>query len=150
VRRRHVDAAALFGQRRQDLLVLSTPGPHVDAAAVALLSRVVSRERLSLCVVLTHDRCESLAPHGDDAAAAKLRERARRARELAARRKIALADAQALWIRDSLLGSTPQLSQLVADGEFLVAPGVVDPRTGAIRWLLTRAQELPMPPVQAR
>lgn len=125
------DPAALFSQRRRDLLVLSSPGPCARAAELERIERAVRDDRLSLVIVLVAERSPSLAPAaGSD----DLRRRTVPAQQLAARSQLPLDAAQALTQGRLLLAASELLSQRHTDGSLRIAGGVVTPG-GSIQWL---------------
>ncbi|GAB4142649.1 MAG: hypothetical protein Fur0037_09930 [Planctomycetota bacterium] len=144
-----IDAPHLFSLDSRDCLLLSNAGPCVSPEDVALLERAVDEEHLSLIVILTHDDCASLASseHGSPSRMSLAR-RTRSARDMARARGIPVAEAAARLEAEILCASSERLLERVRSGDLLVAPAVASPRDGAIRWLLTRAEEMPMPPVK--
>lgn len=144
-----VDAPYLFSLLPRDTLVLSSPGPSCGAEEVALLERAVANERLSLIVLLTHAGCSSLAA-GPAATAAQqaLARRTAAARELAKARDLPLEQAAALCECEALLGASEALRRQVERGKLLLAPATVAPKTGTVDWLLTRAEQMPLPPAK--
>ncbi len=138
-----VDVPALLGLRADDVLVLSNAGANADTDAVELLEWAASTERLSLCIVLTHADCRSLEPRGD-----KRPDRSADARDLADRRHLPLPVAQALLQRERLLAASDLLRRRTDAAEFFIAPASVDPRTGALTWHTSRAEEMPLAPVK--
>jgi hypothetical protein len=145
----NVDVPRLFGLRREDMLLLSSPGPVLRGEDLALLERAAADERLSLCVVLTHADCAALRQRSEPSLAQQALERAiAPARALAAERSLPLPQAQALVQRDALLSGSDPLRALAQDGRFRAVPCSVDPRTLELRWHTTVAEELPIAPVK--
>jgi hypothetical protein len=145
----NVDVPRLFGLRREDVLLLSSPGPVLRAEDLALLERAAADERLSLCVVLTHADCAALQQRQGPSLAQQALERAiAPARALAAERTLPLPQAQALVQRDALLSGSDPLRALAQDGRFRAVPCSVDARTLELRWHTTVAEELPIAPVK--
>jgi carbonic anhydrase len=144
-----LDVPFLFGLAPEEVLLLSTPAANLTVEDTAVLERAAAQERLSLCVVLTHADCPSLAGGQAQTKAQEVLERSTaRARELAARRGIPVAKAQALEQCEDLLAASAPLRALAKAGRFQVVPATVEPRTGAIHWHTTQAEELPLPPVK--
>jgi hypothetical protein len=50
--------------------------------------------------------------------------------------------------REALFAASASLRALAAEDRFRVVPASVDPRTGAVVWHTTRAEELPLAPVK--
>ena len=146
-----VDAPYLFSLEPRDTLLLSTAAAQLGVGEVAQLERAVQQERLSLVVVLAHTDCDSLQPGPATTPAQRAAAQATAAaRALAEQRQLPLAHAAALQSVETLLGSSELLTAQVEAGKLLVAPAAVDPKSGAITWLLTRAQEMPLPPTPAK
>lgn len=144
-----VDPARLFGLRREDVLVLASPGPVLRAEDLALLERAVAEERLSLCVVMTHGDCLALQTKPEPSPPQQALERAiAGARALAAERSLPLAQAQALVQRAALLSGSDALRELAQQGRFHAVPCSVDVRTLELRWHTANAEELPVAPVK--
>jgi carbonic anhydrase len=141
-----IDVPALLGLRSEDVLLISNAGATADGDAIELLERAVARERLSLCIVLTHADCASLsrAPAGDERGSA----RGAAAREFAARRRLPLDKAQALLQRELLLGASTLLADATRSGNLNVVAASADAATGALAWHLGRSESLPMAPVR--
>ncbi|MGE3175173.1 MAG: carbonic anhydrase [Planctomycetota bacterium] len=149
-----IDVPARFGLQARDVLWIATAGAEVDAGATALVEWAVAHERLSLVVVLTHERCASLTAGSAGAAGPDrptpvpgAEARGAAARQLAARRRLDLAQAQALLQCERLLGGSALLRQQSAAGRVQLVPASVGP-DGAVRWHTTRADELPISPVR--
>jgi len=144
-----VDAAALFGLLPRDVLLVSVPGAFASADVTALLERTAQRERLSLCVVLTHADCPSLAAdQGPSTAGQLFARRSNPARDLASARRLPLEHSQALLQKEQILALSESLRQLEREDRFRIVPAAVDPQTLAITWHTTRAEELPIAPVK--
>jgi carbonic anhydrase len=144
-----VDAAALFGLLPKDVLLVSVPGAFASADITALLERAAQRERLSLCVVLTHADCASLAAdQGPSTAGQLFARRSNPARDLASARRLPLEHGQALLQKEQILALSESLRQLEREDRFRLVPASVDPSTLAITWHTTRAEELPIAPVK--
>lgn len=144
-----IDAAELFACRRQDLLIVSTPGANVDAVVTATLERLASTERLSLCVVVTHAGCPALeAGEADSPASRALQLRTRMAADLARTRRCTIEEAQARLQRDHLLGASRILRELREQGRLRIAPASLPRRRLPLRWHTTRAAEAPIAPVK--
>jgi len=141
-----LDVPALLGLRSEDVLVISNAGASVDSDAIELLERAIARERLSLCIVLTHADCASLSP----SPAPDERGNARRAaaREFATRRRLPLDKAQALLQRELLLGASTLVAEANRNGSLTVAAASADATTGVLAWHLSRADSLPIAPVR--
>ena len=124
----------------------------VVAGAVTLatlLEHTAQRERLSLCVVLTHADCPSLAAdQGPSTAGQLFARRSNPARDLAAARRLPLEHSQALLQKEQILALSESLRQLEREDRFRIVPAAVDPSTLAITWHTTRAEELPIAPVK--
>ncbi|MBL8730918.1 MAG: hypothetical protein JNN13_00940 [Planctomycetes bacterium] len=144
-----LDVPALLGLAQKDVLVIATPGPFVQPETVALLEQVVAEDRLSLILVLTHDRCRTLtaAPSGS-ATNTTLQRRLALAAATGRQRHRSLRDAMAPLQREQLLAASAPLREKLLRDELRVMPGEVADRTLAIRWLQNRAEELPVPPVK--
>lgn len=144
-----VDAALapLLGLARRDVLELRVPGPFGTPETVALLERAVAQHRLSLVILLAHDDCLSLAT-GADAPDDALAGRARALAQDAARAGRSVAEELVRTQREQLLAASDALHGAVAADRLRVMPGVLDERTGAIRWRHQRADELPLAPVR--
>jgi carbonic anhydrase len=144
-----VDAAALFGLLPKDVLLVSVPGAFASADVTALLERAAQRERLSLCIVLTHAGCPSLAAdQGPSTAAQLFARRSNPARDLAAARRLPLEHSQALLQKEQILALSESLRQLEREDRFRIVPAAVDPSTLAITFFTTRAEEMPIAPVK--
>ena len=144
-----VDTAELFACRRQDLLIISTPGANVDATVTATLERLASAERLSLCVIVTHANCPCLeAGQPDSPAGRALQLRTKMAIDLARTRRCTVEEAQARLQRDHLLGSSRMLRELRDKGRLRIAPASLPLRHLPLRWHATRAAAAPIAPVK--
>jgi carbonic anhydrase len=144
-----LDVAALFGLRRQDVLVISKPGPFVDAEATALLEHCITEERLTMVVILTHADCVTAAIEPG----ANPRQNALAARIAAARQRAkaaghSLPRALARSQRELLLASSPVVQQSANKDEVRIIAAEVNPATLAITWHTHSAEELPMPVVR--
>ncbi|MBK8101468.1 MAG: hypothetical protein IPK26_30675 [Planctomycetes bacterium] len=143
------DLPARMGLAPADILLLSAPGAFVSAEAIAELERAQREDRLSLCVVLTHDGCRNLAAgKATTPAQQAVERRGQPARELAARRNLSVDKAQALLQQQAILSASTQLSSAVTADTFRIVPARLDARSGAITWHTTRAEELPIPVVR--
>lgn len=139
-----LDAAALFGCARRDLLVLATPSAHADPGVVALLEHFAAAERLSLVVVLTHDGCTALAAAPDTPSGRASQRRGDPARALAQARRWPLARAQAHVQREALLAASPRLRDLLAEGRMEIVPASLL-RAGGLEWHGPRTDPAPVP-----
>lgn len=142
------DVADLLGLERKDVLVMRLPALLVRAEAVALLDRVIQKERLSLVLILSHNSCEALrerarqphtAPDALDRRIAALQARAPRRN---------VFDAVVRRQREQLVSSSNQMRRLLARDRLRILPGVIDARTGQIAWKNRRAEAMPMSPVK--
>ncbi len=144
-----VDIAALLGLARRDVLLFSAPGPFVQAEAIALLERAVSEERLSLVLVIGHTGCRTLAPRSDSPARRDaLTDRVEVVAGEAARTRTTLSQCLARMQCEQLVGASDLLQQHVDDDTLRVLPAELDLRSGALRWLHHRSDELPMRPIR--
>lgn len=147
------DLPHLLGLRAEDLLVIRNAGGTCDADVRDLVAWAAATERLSLCIVLTHQPCACVpatptaAAANTDATAQPL-DRGAAARALAARRQLQLARAQAIVQAEQLLGAAPLLRTLADRGEFRVVGASLDAVSGAVDWHLSRADDLPIAPVR--
>tara|TARA_R110002073_G_scaffold125292_2_gene269844 strand:- start:746 stop:1666 length:921 start_codon:yes stop_codon:yes gene_type:complete len=141
------DIPPMLGLARRDVLVLRMAGPFVNAEAVALLDRALLNYNTSLILVLSHDQCESLQMRikgADDA----LDRRLTPIRAAARKRQRTLAETIGPNQRDLLLASSNTMRDLVKRDRLRIMPGVIHSKTGAVKWLQRRAQELPLSPVK--
>lgn len=141
-----VELAEVLGVQRKDVLVLRTPGPFVNAEAVALLERTIARHRLSLVLILGHARCESLQQPSDREDA--LSRRVAPLRALARRHKQPLHERLVHQQRELLLASSSTMRSAVDEDELRILPALLDARSGQIRWVARRAHTLPLAPVK--
>ena len=140
-----LDVAAVLGLRRQDVLVLSAPGPFATPETAALLERVVLDERLSLVLVLTHSDCRSLASRSPVDA---LTRRLEALRTEATRRQQPLPKVLAQLQREQLLAASEPLRQRSEQEDLRVIPGELNCRTLAITWHHHAADAMPLSPVK--
>jgi carbonic anhydrase len=144
-----LDLPRLLGVQPQDLLVVRVPGAFASAEIAALLEQAVASERLSLCVVLTHTTCQSLAAEqGSSPAAQQLARRGEPARTLAQTRNLALPMAQAFAEREQVLSLSESLRAACAKDQLRIVAATADSKTQAITWHTTRADDLPIAPVK--
>jgi len=143
-----VDVPRLLGLPARDVLLFSTPGGFADAEIAAALERAATVERLSLCLLLTHRDCASLAAKANTPATQALARRAAATHEFAASRRLPLEQAQALRQRELLLSLSEPLRALANEDRLRLVPASVDARTQDITWHTTRAEELPLAPVK--
>lgn len=143
-----VDLAERFGLRRADVLVLRAPGPFASAEDVALLRRMVLQERLSLIVVLGHQRCEILQPTRPVPANDLLAARVAVVERLAQQQKKPLLATFLRWQRQALLAADDDLRSAADQDRLRVVAAEFDPASQAITWLLPPIEALPMPPVK--
>ncbi len=141
-----LDAPALFGLARRDVLCISCPGPFVNNETVALLEQLATTDRLSLVIVLGHDDCTTRSLRPTTAAQQFLHRRLTALRRNA-RLDQAVTKAFLLGQRDALLGASELLMQKTARDELRVVPGRVDAR-GEILWLGQRVDAMPLQPVK--
>ncbi len=142
------EVAPLLGLRREDVLVLSTPGPFVTPEIAASLERQVKEQRLPLILVLSHDRCPTLAKPAQGGPRDVLSARRDLAAKDAERRQLPVEKALALAQRELLLASSERLAAHVDDNTLRVMSAQVETETGAITWFSRPIDELPMPPVK--
>ena len=115
-----LDLPKLFGRDATDLLILSSPGPLLRSAEISLIEHAVSEHQLSLCLVITHETCETLG---------RLRvgeregwiERLQPSTRLAELEGVSLGDAHGVLTARLLLESSAQLGQANKAGKFQVA-----------------------------
>ncbi len=116
-----LDPAKIFGQKRTDLLILASPGPRIEARDLSLIERALRKHRLSLCLVLTHEGCETLSqrPEGEDE---ELWSRYLQATaDLAAEHKVPMADAHGVSQSKLILAGSDLLNRARGEGRFQVA-----------------------------
>jgi hypothetical protein len=142
-----VDAAALFCQHRNDILLLSMPGPFLHAEAVALLERTVREERLGLILLVGHDGCRTLQPTTNGTADALTRRRDAIAAE-AERRRMPLTKALLQVQREHLLAASELLRQQLAADTLRVLPASIDKPSGRCTWLHQAIDAMPLAPVK--
>ncbi|MHC5063869.1 MAG: hypothetical protein ACYTG5_07830 [Planctomycetota bacterium] len=116
-----LDPAKIFGQRRKDLLILSSPGPRMEARDLALIERAVRKHRLSLCLVLTHEGCETLDQEPEDADEELWQRYLQATAELAAKHQVPMADAHAVSQSKLILAGSDLLNRAQQQGRFQVA-----------------------------
>jgi carbonic anhydrase len=151
-----VDVPALLGLRPQDLLWISNAGACADAEAADLALYAAQEHRVSLCIVLTHTGCPSLGENSsqkpDTATVPRAEHRSAKARELARRRDLRLAHAQALLqceqLDAAIRGPVATTGQQATRAPLRTVPATVDVRTGAIEWHVSRAEQMPIAPVR--
>lgn len=144
-----LDVPALLGLPRQDVLLISAPGPFVTPEITALLERAVKEDRLSLVLMLTHKNCTTLETEaGASPQQDALVQRLALARAEAQRMRTTLARALLLGQRERMLAASDPLRKAVADDALRVMPGELDTRTGAITWLHRAADAMPLAPVR--
>lgn len=140
-----VDIASLLGLPRQDVLLLSVPGPFATPETTDLLERTVADERLSLVLVVTHADCRSLAERAKPDA---LSRRLAALRAEAARRQQPLPKTLAQLQRDQLLAASTFLRERSERVELRILPATLDGKTGALAWHHTQAEVMPLAPVK--
>lgn len=138
-----LDVPKLLGLRREDVLLVSTPGPFADAELVAQLERAVRDDGVRLVLVLGHGGCRLQKP-ADDA----LGKRFAVARKEAERRQQPLGRTLVQMQRELLLAASELLAQRVGKDELRVFPGEIDPTSLALQWHHGRVDELPLLPVK--
>lgn len=144
-----LDVPAMLGLPRQDVLLISTPGPFVTPEALALLEQAVAQERLSLVLLLSHTHCTMLetktgvSPQQD-----ALAQRLALVRAEAQRARLPLQKALLLGQRERMLAASDELRRRSDTDQLRVMPGELDTRTGAITWHHTRTDEMPLQPVR--
>jgi len=144
-----LDVPALLGLPRQDVLLISAPGPFVTPEITALLERAVKEDRLSLVLMLTHTHCTTLETEpGVSPQQDALAQRLALARTEAERLRTPLARALLLGQRERMLAASDPLRKAVTDDTLRVMPGQLDTRTGAITWLHRAADAMPLTPVR--
>lgn len=145
------DVPALLGLRREDVLLVSVPGPFASAESLALLERAVADDRLSLVLVLGHSGCRTLQPQrpteGEPAADALTR-RAEVVHKEAARRQQPVVRTLVQMQRELLLAASESLPRKVAIDELRVFPGELDARTGVLTWHHQSQDAMPLAPVK--
>ena len=144
-----IDVPALLGLRRADVLVLSTPGPFVSHESVARLEHYVSKQRLPLIVVLTHDNCATTATGSGKTPLQKaLAERLALARRRAEQRGHSLPRTLARTQCEMLFAASPTLQRAIQDNRLRTLPASVDPKTLAVTWHTKSTEEMPIPVVK--
>lgn len=158
-----IEPARVLGLDPSFVLVIQNAGAMADRDAADLLAWAQKEHDLSLCFVLSHERCASLgATSGTRDAAAqqttrRAEERSRAAREVAAARRIRMSAAHAMVQREQLLAAladAPSAHASCEDGakspmpSMRVVPALVDPSTLRIEWLSQRIDSLPIAPVR--
>lgn len=138
-----LDVPKLLGLRREDVLLVTTPGPFADAELVAQLERAVRDDGVRLVLVLGHGGCRLQKP-ADDA----LGKRFAVARKEAERRQQALGRTIVQMQRELLLVASELLTQRVGKDELRVFPGEIDPTNYTLQWHHGRIDELPLLPVK--
>lgn len=144
-----VDVPALLGLAPRDVLLLSAPGPFVQAEAIALLEQAVAEERLSLVVVIGHADCRTLATQQgtserQDALAARLAV----VRREAARTGASLPQCLTRLQCQQMLAASDLLREQATNGSLRVLPAEVDARTGRVAWLHAPIDEYALPPIR--
>lgn len=143
-----VDAAALLGLRRADVLLVSSPGPFASPEAIALLERTAAAEHLPLVLVLGHSDCRTLAPRDAKAPPDALSRRTDALRAEAERRGQPLDRALVQVQREHLLAASEPLRERVARDGMRILPGTLDARSHAITWHHQRVDAMPLAPVK--
>ncbi len=145
----NLDVPALLGLPRQDVLLISTPGPFVTPEITAMLEQAVAQERLSLVLMLTHTNCTTLdTTRGVSPQQDALAQRLAAARAEAERLRTSLGRALLLGQRERLFAASDELQKRAAADSLRVIPGELNTRTGAITWLHRAVDAMPMPPVR--
>ena len=144
-----LDLSGMFGLAQKDLLVIRVPGPFLSLEITALLEQAVLRERLSLCVVLSHADCACLSAEATQSPAGQaLKSRIEAARALATERHLALPAAIAGNERDQLIWSSPPISAAIKEGRFRIVPATFFAPTKTVLMHLSRKEEMPIAPVK--
>ena len=138
-----VDVPQLLGLRREDVLLISVPGPFADAELVAQLERAVRDDGLRLVLVLGHVGCRLHKP-ADDA----LGKRVAVARQQAERQKQPLGQTIVQMQRELLLAASELLQQRTGKDELRVFPGEIDAATRSVQWHHTKVDAMPLLPVK--
>jgi hypothetical protein len=158
-----IEPARVLGLDPSFVLVIQNAGAMADRDAADLLAWAQKEHDLSLCFVLSHERCASLgATSGTRDAAAqqttrRAEERSRAAREVAAARRIRMSAAHAMVQREQLLAAladAPSAHASCEDGakspmpSMRVVPALVNASTLRNEWLSQRIDSLPIAPVR--
>lgn len=141
------EIAPLLGLARKDVLELRLAGPFVTAEAIALIERAITKHRLSLVLLLTHDRCAALQPSGKSPQDA-LDRRVAAVRGFARRSQQTLAQAIGKRQRELMVVSSKVMQSRIKTDLLRIVPGVIHEQSGAISWQHKRSQELPVTPVK--
>ncbi len=142
----------LFVQNRRDLLLMSSPGPVVRPAEVAMLEQAAEGDaKLSLCVILVHQGCKTLRPSkADSRATRELAMATSPAQTLASRSGRRIEEAHALYQAQLIYRLSPKLKALHKRGEFQVAIAILEEQSGAraegkrIRWIAPWVTAVPV------
>jgi carbonic anhydrase len=145
-----VDLPRLFDCQRKDLYILRTPAALTDAGTVAALESLVQKERLSLCIVLTHDACDALTTESEQPTPAQLslRSRLRAALQLARRQDLPLGKAQARTQREFLLASSEVLRSAEREERIRIIGASLAEDGARVEWHVPRIDTLPIAPVK--
>lgn len=158
-----IEPARVLGLDPRDVLVIQNAGALAERDAADLLAWAQREHGLSLCLVLSHDRCASLGANNGNrdvtaqSAMRRAEERSRAARELAASRRIRVSAAHALVQREQLLAAlADELGAHTSceDGakspmpSMRIVPALVDSSTLGVEWLSQRIDSLPIAPVR--
>ena len=138
----------LLGLRREDVFVVSAPGPFATAETLAALERTLLAERVPLLLVVGHADCRWLQPRKPDTVADAIDRRVDTAREQAARNQQPLPKTIVQLQRELLLASSEALQQAVREDTLRVFPAELDTRRGALLWHHQRADAMPLAPVK--
>ena len=140
--------AERLGLAQRDLLEIRVPGPFITPEVVALLDRAVQRDRVALVLLLTHDRCDTLAlPHSQQRTDALTR-RVATARQLAKRHGRPLAPTLLRRQRELLLVASSVMRAKRNGDKLRVMLGELQRDSGKLVWHHQRADELPIAPVK--
>lgn len=143
-----VDIHKLLGLRREDVFVVSAPGPFATPETMAALERTLLGEPVPMLLVLGHADCRLLQNAPPNPVPNGLTRRADAAREQAARMQQPLPKTIVQMQRELLLASSEPLRQAVVADTLRVFPGELDARTGAVTWHHQRADAMPIAPVK--
>lgn len=144
-----LDVPALLGLPRQDVLLISTPGPFVTPEITALLEQAIGKERLSLVLMLSHSHCTTFdVERGASPQQDALAQRLAAVRADAERTRTPFAKALLLAQREQLLAASEELRRGTKADTLRIMPGELDTRTGAIAWLHRAADAMPLAPVR--
>ena len=138
-----VDVPQLLGLRREDVLLVSVPGPFADAELVAQLERAVRDDGLRLVLVLGHAGCRLHKPAND-----ALGKRIAVAQKEAERRQQPLGRTIVQMQRELLLAASELLTQRTGKDELRVFPGEIDATTTAVQWHHHKVDAMPLLPVK--